>query len=574
MNKNIGFSLCAGMVVAAGLLTSTSCSDTWDEHYNAGSATGVSTYDGTLYSYLESNAELSDFLEILQATGTEDLLNSEQVFTVWVPENNSFDKDSILNRINNGYSSDVVSRFVDQHIARYNYSLGGEEQDVTLLSEKVETMSDSATATIGGVKILSANEKCNNGVLHVIDGTISYLNNMYEQIADDDEAYRTAHPDEDTDDYMSLFKFLDAYDKDSLNESASVSRGYDENGNTIYVDSVLIHTNSALSDLNALIYEEDSSYIAIVPTPSAYKERHAEVQAYLNYNPNEADADTLYTYNANRLAANDLFFNVNDNEHYTDSLKATTYTTRTWEYNVFHHPFSEGGILSSYTSSVECSNGTIYNVDEWPVSIYDSFFRKITVEGESNNVSSSDVYTRLCNYSMYSIDETTDHVASTGVYVSPTTSAVNPVISYEIPNTFSGSYDIYVVIAPYWWYSENEADTLVANKFRVNLFEKNDNNTFFTTSGSAISAAKQFTNPEDGGRNYTNDVSNPYALDTIYVGYYDCNYCYYGGSLDAGIMLQIQSYVTSSENRSGEYTRNMLIDRIIFVPREQSSDDE
>ena len=117
MNKNINKSIRTGVLVFAGLLVSYACSDTWDEHYDANLATG-NVVDATIYQQLKTEG-LTDFVEILDATGYNALLDESQLVTVFAPVNGSFNKDSLLTEIKNGHKDLVITRFVKNHIARY-----------------------------------------------------------------------------------------------------------------------------------------------------------------------------------------------------------------------------------------------------------------------------------------------------------------------------------------------------------------------------------------------------------------------------------------------------------------------
>ena len=62
MNRIFKNTVGAGVLALISLFSFFSCSDTWDDHYE--STSGL-TYDGTLLGYLESQSELSDFLDII-----------------------------------------------------------------------------------------------------------------------------------------------------------------------------------------------------------------------------------------------------------------------------------------------------------------------------------------------------------------------------------------------------------------------------------------------------------------------------------------------------------------------------
>ena len=62
----------------------TSCSDTWDDHYE-GKAQGAQ--DGTLWQAIKQNGSLSNFASVIEACGYDKSLAGSQVFTVFAPTN-------------------------------------------------------------------------------------------------------------------------------------------------------------------------------------------------------------------------------------------------------------------------------------------------------------------------------------------------------------------------------------------------------------------------------------------------------------------------------------------------------
>ena len=81
--------------------------------------------DKTLYEVIVNDSELTHFVEVLDACNipslknnaeivsvADSLFNTSKVYTVWAPINGSFDKDSVLQRIADGYRDDVFSFFI------------------------------------------------------------------------------------------------------------------------------------------------------------------------------------------------------------------------------------------------------------------------------------------------------------------------------------------------------------------------------------------------------------------------------------------------------------------------------
>ncbi|MBO7442694.1 MAG: fasciclin domain-containing protein, partial [Paludibacteraceae bacterium] len=331
MKKNINKTIRTGILVFAGLLVSYACSDTWDDHYNANQATG-NVVDATIYQQLKSSKDLSDFLEIIDKTGYVSLLDESQLVTVFAPVNGSFNKDSLLLEIANGHKDQVITRFVKNHIARYNYSSTANKQDIMLLNQKKTSLTNGVVG-VDSVHAKSVNTVCNNGILHVLNSELPFHPNIYELFELD--------PDID-----SMYTIIKYYDDDSLDVNRSVYRGVDEDGNRIYVDSVMIKANRLMQRLDSYIYREDSDYLVIAPRKSSYNERYQLVNSYFNFNGHEDDRDSLQQYYANYFTLNTLFYNRNANIYDKDSLVTTTYSKWDPEHNVFYKPYTDEGLLA------------------------------------------------------------------------------------------------------------------------------------------------------------------------------------------------------------------------------------
>ena len=567
MKKNINKSIRTGVLVFAGLLVSYACSDTWDEHYDATLSTG-NVVDATIYQQLKSQGELSDFVEILDKTGYSALLDESQLVTVFAPVNGSFNKDSLLQEIANGHKDQVITRFVKNHIARYNYSSNANKQDIMLLNQKKTSLTNGVVG-VDSIHAKSVNTVCNNGILHVLTSELPFHPNIYELLELD--------PDID-----SMYMIIKYYDDDSLDVNRSVYRGVDEDGNRIYVDSVMIKNNRLLQRLDAYVYREDSDYLVIAPRKTAYNERYQLVKDYFNFNIHEDDRDSLQQYYANYFTLNSLFYNRNANIYEKDSLVTTTYNKRDPEHNVFYKPYSDDGLLApgSYYEKMTCSNGIVYKTDSFPTSIYDAFFHEIKIEAESQgniNIEEDDKgnpnFTKNCNY-QYRSDNT--HPVSERGYmdVMPATAAAQPYIAYNIPNTLSGDYDIYLVTVPLkWGRAVEDADTLKGYQFRVNMFYRTNK---ATDTGATWPKTRNevLKNPADPTGKEQNFRSDPEKMDTIFLGTIKLTECYYKTN-KAGVMIQIQSYVSSSDAKT--YSRRMLLDRLVLRPHGmpvESDDDD
>ena len=558
MNKNINKSIRTGVLVFAGLLVSYACSDTWDEHYDANLATG-NVVDATIYQQLKSEG-LTDFVEILDATGYDALLNESQLVTVFAPVNGSFNKDSLLQEIKNGHKDLVITRFVKNHIARYNFSSNTTKQDVMLLNQKKTTLTNGVVG-VDSVRAKTVNTVCNNGILHVMSSELLFHPNIYELLETD--------PDID-----SMYAIIKYYDDDSLDVNRSVYRGVDGDGNRIYVDSVMIKANRLLQRLDSYIYREDSNYLVIAPRKEAYNERYNLVKEYFNFNIHEDDRDSLQQYYSNYFTLNSLFYNRNANIYSDDSLVTTTYSRWDPEHNVFYKPFEEGGLLASdrYYDKVTCSNGIVYKTDSFPTSIYDAFFHEIKLEAENTgNINmeedekSQPYYTKNIGDPVVITDNIHPGISEHAYLdIRPKTSSVQPYVAFNIPNTLSGEYDVYLVTVPlkYGRNLQSEADSTKAYQFRVNMFYRTnkatDSNSQWPKTRNEV-----LKNPADPAGKEQNFQSNPEKVDSIFLGTLKFTESYYRTN-KAGVMIQIQSYVSTKETAT--FSRRMLIDRLILRP--------
>lgn len=581
-----------------------SCTDTWNDHYETAA---MLNYDGTTMQALEENA--SDFAKVVKAYGYDRELASDNVYTVWAPANGSFNISDYID--SNGKmiadSTDVVKEFIKNHVARYALSLNAEDQIFSLMNEKKATM--TADGLFGSARITKKNLSCKNGILHVIDAASPYSYNLFELIY---KQYREEDtPGKDT---LSLYAFL--YDpennQDSLIENKSVSRGVDENGDKIWVDSFVMRNNTILKNVDAKLYEEDSSFIAILPSAKAWAERYKIAESLLKFNPVEDSrtpgaCDSLQRHYANHFAMTDLFFNKNANEHWQDSLKSTLYKGMPWYEHVYYSKMPKdlpedtelNDILAKSGTPFECSNGDGYLVDEYPMSEYEQFFKKIKVTANSRSInldldskgktkftsnvsetfrSSSGTYTSFVRDTL--TNEIIDRKSINYNYVDivPSTKSVNPLVGFDIPNTLSGTYDLYVVTCPIWLSTDyaNIEDSLWdarPYRFYAYVFERDDTD---KNMGEYPSSAPRLDNPATGenyfetrGLTYGED-GHIIVNDTTYLGSYTFKNAYYGRN-DEGVVIQFQTYITSKQ--TDLYSREMLISSIILKPRDGKSEE-
>ncbi len=567
MNRIVRKTVWAGLVMLALTATFLSCSDDWDEHYT--STSGLK-FEGTLFGYLESQSELSDFVEILKATGYDAELKASQVLTVLAPKNGTFDKAALLSQIANGEKQTVIDEFIKNHVCRYNVSMGADEQTITMLNKKNLNVGTQAESTIEDVNVSLMNVSCNNGVLHVLDSYIPYKYNIYEYLARDykDNYQKYIDTLEDADEFESFYGYLKELYIDSLDEARSVSRGVDENGNQVWVDSVVISNNKILSRLDAFLYREDSSYITILPSFEAYNKRYHGIKELFNfnisYNSDETVRDSMSRYFSHYYAMCDLSYNMgpSQNHAYNDSLFSTAFRRGTWPYFVYYNPYASDGIMANY-DEYECSNGSVYRMNDYPFSVYSNIFQKLTLECEHRNFLYEDgdkAFTNTQTTSLTTVTNSTDSISGSGyMHVVPVSSNRNTEFTYYLPNTLSGQYDIYVKFLPIQVYDTTRTHLPV--QFRASLYERNA-----TTGAFPAETRPTYEFLNGTSKNFQ---TNPDCIDSLYVGTYRFNYCYH--STSPGVLFKLESYVLTSQ--ASRYTKEMLIDKIVLVPNREVHDE-
>lgn len=500
MNNNIKNIFRTGVMIATGVVALASCSDTWKDHYDDGlGASGIS-YQGSTMSYIQSKPELSNFAQVLQLTGFDARLSGDQKLTVWAPVNGSFNMDSLVREISVN-KDNVLKTFVQNHVALYTISVGDRDYRTHMLNTKsyaVPAFADS----INGAKMIEKNISCSNGVAHVVETPLIYRNNLYEQVeAEYMEWLKAGHSPEEAPN--NLYAFLESKDTMILDESRSIANGVDEYGNRLYIDAWYDRFNEALDNsrasrlvnADAPIYEEDSSFVVIIPSPEAYQARFNYAKSLLKFHPKDtrsSNVDSLADEYANRFASYDLYYNNTNNAHAADSLKSTVYKRSgdDWYNHVYYrqkpnHALPEGkgvnDILAEgrYTKRVECSNGVAYVVDEYPMSIGEQFLFPLRdlyalhfdidhTSGVGTGMAYSfNVPTDLkvvLRDSLKEVEgqepETVQYLdtisGSTDVYERLMLTSVTangmaqPRVSFLLDGTLSGKYKIKVVTAPIW----------------------------------------------------------------------------------------------------------------------------
>jgi len=429
-----------------------SCSD-WDDHFNnAGS--GEAGSNTTLWQMIKENPQLSDFAEVLEETKVfrqhkktsvsyAQLLDGGQSFTVVAPVDGSFDKDTLLAMVQTAQGDSVVEKsFIFNHLSRSLSSVTPQDKDkrVLLLNSKY---ADYEGGKIEGVSLLAANQRAKNGMLHIAEAPVPYERNLYEMLCDKAEL-------------APIGAVLRSYEEDYFDADQSVSSGIVE-GVPIYVDSVIIERNKMLNILGYL-NREDSLYLVAAPSKDEWNRVWEETAKYFNYDTKVNKRDSMQQHWTMRALMEDAVFNVTLNPWYAEAKEAGAlasidsmtsvpyyrpYDYRKPVYHVFYKPFAADGILAN-AREVQCSNGIIYEMDEWTYDPTKTFFREIWVEAEY-----SSYITEYKNGYYNTRREVADSISEDGyLQILPEKNTSNWEMTFRINNTLSANYDICAIVLP------------------------------------------------------------------------------------------------------------------------------
>ena len=517
----------------------TSCSD-WNDHYESGEGSeGGAT---TLWEQMKANAQLSDFCEVLEQTKVfrmhkktsvsyADLLNSGQSFTVVAPVNGKFDKQALLNQVQTHKGDSVVEKtFVLNHISRNLTPVTSSIRRMLMLNSKYAKVENGK---ISGVSMISTNLHARNGVLHVASDQLPYMPNLYELLCDDPQL-------------SVIGECLRIYDEDYFDADASVSSGIVE-GVPVYIDSVVIERNRLLERIG-YINDEDSTYWMVVPTATGWQKAWDQAKEYFKYDETVQKRDSIQRYYLTRALLDDAIFNETDQRSPQDSVVSVPYMYNLGltpvgkpVYHVFQKPFEPKGIFYN-AQKKECSNGIVYQTNEWPFTPEQAYLHPLWIEGEY--AASLLIDEKDCTYNIR--QENSDSISEHAfLQIVPEKNTSNWALTFRINNFLSGNYDIYAVILPRHDDVDNGSKPCKFKAAINYVDEKGEAKTF-----------------DCGNQQFETD---PNKKDSVLLAenfhFPTCNY----GQPDIKASVKIFLALASRESRN--YSRQMYLDCIYLKPR-------
>lgn len=391
-----------GILGAAMLLGFTACTD---DHFDiqSGSLSGTNT----IWKNIESRNDLDSLAMILRKTPVmrsetdkgkkqtyAELLDASQEMSMWAPKNGTYNAKQyldILDRAAELASTDTMTsrklyyevgnEFVRNHIARFNTATGSGLQQVRLMNSKLCNY-DAAGKKFNNVPVDKDFYVSTNGMLYTLDGMSPFAYNILDYMGVNSEL-------------SVLDSIVTSYGKYTFSEYASVPGAMNSMGKLEYVDSIYVYENELIQSSGAWnISNEDSLYIAVIPTNKALAQAKETLSPLFNYaesynyewseskapnggflyksdnvNPN----DSLTNLNVNRqllgtmLVSPSYFANVNKQ----DSIALIDYvlhadSLRTVGGGVVYNK-NKGGINPIFdgVKPIKASNGYIFVVDNY-----------------------------------------------------------------------------------------------------------------------------------------------------------------------------------------------------------------
>jgi hypothetical protein len=396
-----------------------------------------------------------------------------------------------------------------------------------------------STQSIEGVAVKKANIHTKNGVMHITTAPLPYEYNLYEAL-------------NDLPTMSAAGQQLRKYEEDYFDAENSVSSGIVE-GVPVYVDSVIIERNKMLSSIG-YINNEDSTYWVVAPRSEGWQKVWDNTKEYFKYDEKVLKRDSLQEYWTTRALMDDAVFNMTDQKNVNDSLVSVPYLTwrKYWVkdkpyFHKFDKPFAPGGLLYG-ADSVKCSNGVLFEVDEWPFTPEQTWLKEIWVETENLSLNTGG---KDCT--VISRRQVADSISSDGfLQIVPRTATSNWEAYFKLDNTLAADYDICAVILPRAVAGLENAKPC---KFKATL-------NYVDESGASKSF--DFDN--------TQFTSDPERVDTVVLaeGFHMpvCNY----GQNDIKFTLKLQCSIRTTE--TSRYSREMYLDCIYLRPRTSKSEEQ
>lgn len=537
-----------GLIVFLSILIAVfavSCADEWDEHYNA---TAPDKLDKNLYEYLKTQENLSVFSTMLELTGYDSIINEAQTFTVWAPDNEAL-KDYVPSLLMIAvdpefgedlkgpgiYSLSDIRKLVGNHITRFSQTSSGLKlRKVLMLNGKVVEFSKTGNALLFGEKTVTKSDiAVSNGIVHVLSAFTPYRKNLWEFI-------------NETEGLESLREYINSLTREEFDPEASIVDG-------VLMDSIMRETNDLL-EMVAALNTEDSTYTAILPDNNAWSEAYDRIFPY--FKTTDADGgEEIQTKRAKWALVSNLFFR---GKIGTPVVADTLVST-------LGLPYAAPARLFENAQANVMSNGLSYVSPQLKYTANEAWFSPIRIEAEYNffgRLTSNYEASTLSGLGTGATISARNYALFTDISQS---SLSNLSVTFPIPNTLSGKYNIYCVFVP-----AKLVDSTDVRPYKVKFSLKYTDSAGKVVNFGAVTAANEVKAPNGTKGTFT---TNPEIVDKMLVvkdfefpysniiDYTEQNFIN-----NISVALKVENATAKTPAEMVKFNRNLRIDCIILEP--------
>lgn len=560
MNTIFKHKILAGAMLFGAMFLASSCDDSeglkvTPEFPNA---------DKTMFEVISSDAELTDFMAVLNACGAhcaDSLFNKTRVYTLWAPVNGTFNKDSLIAEAAVDSTRDnVFERFVQAHIANHRKGANGkldEDNKILLLNEKVAVFAGDHVNgyTFDGQEISEPNILVKNGVLHKIAAPAEYKYNIWEYLRVDSRV-------------DSVANFLYAFDETEFSESQSII-GPIKDGQQTYLDSVFVTKNKFLTSWNGvgLLDSEDSVYTVYVPTNEVWEEMLQISDKHFNFNtkitnPTSMTAEMRDSMRHSYARLNLIKYMTYSKyeQKYVDSPDSVKPQWKGGDRNGERVEFHKDDLEKNVIFEKELSNGTFKVIDKSPYTMFDLWHDTIKLEAEDDNmnihIAGGTEYIHSASKTQINKDSAFLGVKISGNrYYELSSDKAASTVSYKIPDLLSASYNVALIVVPKNIVNADIApEDCKAHEMQIKITQ--------ATGSKTVTLA-----------NHKDVHNDPTRVDTVFLTEKDgsrsvitipyCEYYKTNKETDYGVTLEVKS-----NGSTNTYDRSIRLDAILFIPVE------
>jgi len=343
-----------GILGILAIILLSGCEKNWDQYYNS----SPPTVDENVWNAIKKDPNLSTFVQYMQEKKFDTLFESNNTYTLLVPDNASFTGLSS--------SDSITASVLDYHISTHFIQSGTikGKTKIQTLSDKFALLDNSnGQLLFDGIPISFESPLYRNGKYYTLSQVGFPLPNIYEY-------YAVHNP--------ILKKYIDSKDSIILDKTLSKPIGFDANGNTIY-------------DTVAIIYNKFEH--EFFPVSKEFRNKTATMVF-----PNEEDYDNALTAMAQVMKS--VYQDYKDVpiewqnkilipyllEHgvFENMVERSVFLTPTDGDTIKMKNILGDSVIIDYVpgEKVICSNGYIYNYQDFQIP--DTLWKGITVfEGEA-----------------------------------------------------------------------------------------------------------------------------------------------------------------------------------------------